>query len=460
MWYLELGHWHILFMRKQENFWKKINVLYLKVNIVKKNILSNKINWIVACGMFMRIAYMLYTPLAVRSHDLREFSVDSNGHAAYLLNLMEGHLPNTNNFQFYQQPFYYLVSVGLAKILKVCIPQLSIYQMVGASKIISCLASCLILILAIKIGKTAKLKSTGMEILMLYVAFTPVFYLRGGGVGPDMLATFFITAEFLWTLYWKENPSWKNTLILALIYGLGVMTKISCAIVAIYTAIVFANKLWKSENRKEITGLLKKYICFGIISLPLGLWYSVRNYIKFRQPLNYVPDIGRQSELYIGNRSLVERFMYVDLKNLIGSPFCAVKDDYNASVYFIKSSLFGEFSFEIPLWIPKLLLYSAVGIAVFLVLSIIWNARNCSENYGKDILFISAVYYASIIVFNIKYPYGCSMDFRYMGFLTVMAGIMMGRYEEHLERGKYGTVVKILFYGYSFFSILMYLWIA
>lgn len=218
---------------KTGNLLEKYKWLVLKVNIVKKNILRNRINWIITGGIFMRIAYMLYTPLAVRSHDLRELSVDSNGHAAYLLNLIEGHLPYTNNFQFYQQPFYYLLSAELAKLLKACIPQVSIYQVVGVSKIVSCLASCLILILVMKLGEVVKLKSTGMEILMLYVAFTPVFYLRGGSVGPDMLATFFITAEFLWTLYWKESPNWKNTFILAISYGLGVMTKISCAIVAI-----------------------------------------------------------------------------------------------------------------------------------------------------------------------------------------------------------------------------------
>lgn len=145
---------------------------------------------------------------------------------------------------------------------------------------------------------------------------------------------------------------------------------------------------------------------------------------------------------------------------MIRSPFCVVEDDYNAPAYFIKSSLFGEFTFGLPLWIPRLLLYCAIGIAVFLALAIIWNAKNYSENYRKDVLLISAIYYASIIVFNMKYPYGCSMDFRYMGFLIVMAGIVMGGYEDQLEGRTYGTTVKTLFYGYSFFSVLMYLWIA
>ena len=37
----------------------------------------------------MRIVYMLYTPITVRSHDLRELSLKGTGHAAYLLGLSE-----------------------------------------------------------------------------------------------------------------------------------------------------------------------------------------------------------------------------------------------------------------------------------------------------------------------------------------------------------------------------------
>lgn len=121
---------------------KNVSGLCLKK---KKIFLRNRINWIIIFGIFMRIVYMLYTPITVRSHDLRELSLKGTGHAAYLLNIMEGHLPYTNDFQFYQQPFYYLLSAGLAKFLKVCIPNLTLYQMLSASKIISCLASCLLL---------------------------------------------------------------------------------------------------------------------------------------------------------------------------------------------------------------------------------------------------------------------------------------------------------------------------
>lgn len=418
---------------------------------------QKRLKWLIAAGIFMRILYMLYTPVDVRSHDLWKFQMDSYGHAAYILNLLDGHLPQSNTVQFYQQPFYYLLSAGLARFVRIFLPVLNEYWCVSLSKIVSCMASCGTLILAVKTGKLLKLENCGLEILVLYVAFTPAFYLAGGSCGPDALAAFFITAEFLWTLYWKEKPDWKNTIILAFFYGFGIMTKISCAVIAFYTAFIFLEKLWNNRAEQKWVSLLKKYICFGMISFPLGLWYSIRNYIRFHQTFGYVPDIGREAKLYTGDHSLYARFLYLDINNLLKSPYASAWNDYNMPVYLLKSSLFGEFSFESPQWIPALLTYTASGIAIFLVLAIIWNVKNQITGYGKDLLIISALFFGSFLFFNIKYPYGCSMDFRYIVFLTIPAGIFMGHYEEQLyKKRRCYAAVKILFWSYAALSILMY----
>lgn len=63
---------------------------------------------ILSMGIFMRVVYLLYTPLTVRSHDLWGIDLSSGGHASYLLLAMQGMLPPDNYLQFYQQPLYYL----------------------------------------------------------------------------------------------------------------------------------------------------------------------------------------------------------------------------------------------------------------------------------------------------------------------------------------------------------------
>lgn len=107
-----------------------------------------------------------------------------------------------------------------------------------------------------------------------------------------------------------KEKNWKNTLLLAVIYGLGMMTKISMATLAVFTAVVFARSFFKACKTGTWKGLLLKYAVFGAISLPLGLWYSLRNYLLFRQPLTYVLEMSRDSALYTGDRSIWQRLFF------------------------------------------------------------------------------------------------------------------------------------------------------
>ena len=53
---------------------------------------------IIAMGIIMRIGHMLYTPYSLRGHDI---GLGANGHADYILTLMQGNLPDSNSYQYY-----------------------------------------------------------------------------------------------------------------------------------------------------------------------------------------------------------------------------------------------------------------------------------------------------------------------------------------------------------------------
>lgn len=422
---------------------------------------SAAVHWILVIGIGLRIFYLLYTPCGIRSNDFWDLRSDSWGHAAYILNLLEGHLPRTNAVQFYQQPFYYLLSAGLARIAQLLLPGLSTYRLVSFGQIVSCTASCMTLFLSKKLGEVLGLSDSGLQILLLYVAFTPVFLLTSGSVTPDALAACFLTAEFLFTLLWKKDPCRKYLIVLALLYGFGVMTKISCAVVAPVTVLIFLQKLFQEKNCRIRRRYLRAYLLFGCISLPLGLWYALRNWLLFRQPLTYVPDQGTASYLYTGGHSLISRLIYVDIRNLFSGPYTTVADDYNAPVYFLKSSLFGEFHFSVPGLIPAMLLWSAFLLAVLFVAALVYQLRHTKECFWKELLLMLFLFYGSILFFNIKYPYGCSMDYRYMGFFSVLGGCLMGSWAEvHLQKGGVHTAVCLPFLGYAVCSFLMYTFAA
>ena len=195
---------------------------------------------ILAMGIFMRVVYLLYTPLTVRSHDLWEIDLSSGGHASYILLAIQGKLPLDNYLQFYQQPLYYFAGALFSKLLNGILGCSEAYYLVDAARTVSCTASCFSLLIACAIFRECGLSGKGLYRALLLAAFLPAYFLSGGRLGPNSLCGMFMFLPFLFTLKWEKEKSWKNTLLLAVIYGFGMMTKISMATLALFTAVVFS----------------------------------------------------------------------------------------------------------------------------------------------------------------------------------------------------------------------------
>lgn len=151
-----------------KGLWEKEKGLLTYESAIKK---------IVFMGMVMRIGYMLYTGCTIRSHDLGDLDINGYGHAAYILKLMEqGHLPETNQIQFYQQPFYYFISAAVSRGVNAVLGTKDAYYLVDTAKIVSCIASCSSIWIAESIFKTCGLKEKGMIRAMAFVAFQPAFF--------------------------------------------------------------------------------------------------------------------------------------------------------------------------------------------------------------------------------------------------------------------------------------------
>ena len=386
---------------------------------------------IMAAGIIMRIGYMLYTPCNIRQHDLWGFDADAGGHAAYILNLMQYHrLPLSNKLQFYQQPFFYIAGSLMSLVVNSILNTSSAYELADAARTAACTASCLMLPASDALCRECGIGGRGRVISTALVACSPVFYMTAGMLTPDSLSTLLMVLAVLYTIKWSNDCSWKNTVLLAVIYGLGVMTKVSVGVIALFTAVVFVIRLVKTvkTDAKQWKMLMLRYIVFGLISLPLGLWYSVRNYRMFGQPLGYVLDIGgSRSKLYTGDRSIAARIFTFSIDNIMKGPYADVFNDYNAPAYYLKSSLFGEYRYEVPAIIPAVLLFAALFITFIAVVAFIYQLIH--------------LMYASVTYFYMKYPYGCSMDYRYMGLLSVMAGAALGRMCENTIEIRFRNIV-------------------
>lgn len=424
----------------------------------RKNTLTDEtiLKVIIFSGFVMRIGYMLYTPCDERSHDLWQFDPESGGHAGYILCLAQNHsLPQTNHIQYYQQPFFYICASIISIVINAPLGTFrDSYWLVDAAKTLSCACSCMTLLLAERLCEMFSLSGKTKNRAMTVVAFLPAFYLSCR-VTPDMLVCFMMTLALIYTLRWHKNPSWKNTITLAVIYGLGVLTKISMGVLALFTAVFMLEKLISSKKTKRLKETAAKLTVFGCISLPLGLWYSIRNMVRFRQFPTSVPNLGDSSPLYTGDHSIFQRFVIPDFASLFESPYIDLYSDYSLPIYALKTSLFGEFTYSVYPIIPITLLFAALFLAVLCAAGMF----ACFKKGGDKRLMILGgacwLFWLSLAAFYYDYPHTCSMDFRYMTFLPAPCAILMARFLE----GKNKTLTKFTDIGLTLFagcSCLMY----
>ena len=461
------------------SFLKNVNMQYVMIaGVIASGIVTVAVSkvkgfkWeyvmysIIAIGFIMRIGYMLYTPATVRSHDLGWVSPEKgHGHAAYVLLLYKYHqLPTSNVMQFYQPPLYYIISGITIAWTNIFLRAVEYEQLFEAAKIVSCFASCASVIICAKLCRELGLSKKAACVATGIIAVFPNCYLLAGRVNNDSLVVFFMMVIVLYTIKWYREQSWFHTIILALGFGLGMMTKISCGILAFFTGPIMLYVWVKKIKEKNGLSVFKKLVGFGAISFPLGLWYAVRNYVLFQQPLNYVMKISEEEEIYKGYVPLLERFFQFPVSKLLNPVFNQPQKDYNVNIYVLKGGVFGEFSYNVPLWIAKGLLLAStavVFISLFAMVYLVFKSKKeAMMRFAIPGLWL--VVYGSFLYFYYQYPYGCSMDFRYIvptaftGALSI-AGVFDCALEGKSVKAicyKWATLIFISIY--AIFSIMMF----
>jgi len=418
---------------------------------------------IIVIGIIMRTGYMILTPCQVRHNDLalEGFTVTDTGHAGYILRLaLEGRLPETNAYELYQQPFFYFLAAGVARFVNFIVPgNLSNYFLTDVAKVVSCTASCITLLVTYQLLWQCGISDKKMVFSIMLTAFSPQMYITGGKVTPDALAVMFISLELLYTFKWMEMRKFRDILLLAIFFGLGVMTKISSGLMALPTATVFVIAFLKKRNdKKELAVLIKQFGLFGIISLPLGLWFGIRNYILFGQSLTYVFPMDPRSPMYNGNLSLLKRFFSLDLRSLHTSRYVDVFTDNNMPVIWLKSAAFGT---DDTIKGTDILLNIFGGltaiIAVIMVLAIVYSLITQRKNHYLIFCVVSVLLFVICQVsFAMKYPFMPSMDFRYSFFIIIPLSVLVGNMLLNCKMKVPVAVAEVIISIFSVLSVMIY----
>ena len=397
---------------------------------------------IIVTGVILRTLYIYYTGIDVRQHDVGRFFAKKGGHSEYILYLYKHHkLPDFDPrkvIQFYHPPLHHIICALWLRLLRII--GISIKAVPETFQFLTLTYSTLFCVFAYKALVRLKLKPHALQTATALVTFHPTLIILSGSINNDMLSGLFGMMAVYYAIKWSQDRKWLSIIMIGLSIGLGMFTKLTIGLLAPGVAAVFIVVFIK--RIKDWKRLILQFVTFGIICVPLGLFWPVRNYVKFGMPLNYVPRLSESSMQFIDISSF-ERIIDYRLYQF-SSPFTQwildghKYNEYNPIIALLKNAMFDESTFfmrSITLQsFCTSLLFCNIIISIIAVISLImiWvKNKNTKLELKLLITMISAVIFGNYIIFCINYPHVCTENMRYcipLIFTTAaVCGLLMDR---------------------------------
>ena len=397
-------------------------------------------------GVIMQLQYMLITPYNYRQHDV--FSYNDCGHQGYAWYIYTtGELPTTLDksghldYQLYHPPFNATMQ---AIFMEICRPFMKLYNnifnsnyydvdsnniniMYQTSEILSTFYMNVSIFFAVKLVYKLKVDNKFKAFGALFICLFPALMILAGQENNDPLCIMNCFIVIYFTACWWEKHSWFNAAMIGLFTGLAMFAKLSGALIVIPAVVAFAYTLIRNIIKKEkFVYLLLQGLMIGVLIAPLGLWFQIYAKIKFDQPFGWVFS-NLNTDLYVGFYTFSQRF--IDIFNFAdlyvpfwGNTFI----HYNLPNFLIKSALFGEYSFMYAEALAVIALtMNYLFVYLSLILMILYFIFSKKENLEIKIIggVIIVIMLGAQLYFNIKMPYGCTMDFRYI--VPILLGFMI-----------------------------------
>lgn len=398
----------------------------------------------------VKLTYVLGTSVYERQHDVNWFGAPEEtapGHLGYVAYLFYNHKLYDADYreisQYCHPPLHHALGAVWIKLMN-GVFGVDMNRAVESVQILPMFYSMTIIITAYKIFRHFRLDGAALYIPLIITAFHPCFTFLASLVNNDALAWALTMGAILLTLKWYMEPTLKNIIGIALCIGLGMMAKLSAALIAIPVAIVFLvvlirsfKKLWKK--------LLGQFAAFGAVCAPLGLWFPVRGLIRWGIPLTYVQELPEMDQSIKGITfwERITDFSLVQVKNVYenwlwrdeyGEP--QGFNEHNPLIAILKNSVFGEFingnNFATRQYMNKVcavFFWLAVFIAAVAFVCIITGTirKGAADRVQKVFLvYTYAFLVGNLYVLSMNYRFVCSMNFRYLMPTVIIGALFLG----------------------------------
>ena len=413
---------------------------------------DRRVATIFLAGFLLRLLYVLQSSIYQRQYDIGsiDLSVDhtvSGGHLAYIQYLFQqGHMPDfdpTQVYQFHHPPLHHILS---ALVLKLFAPFITDYnKLYETLQIIPFLCSIAILWYGYKIMRRLTDNRKALELGMLILAFHPALILLSGSVNNDALGLLFMLLCIEYTWAWSESHSLTDILKAALAVSLGIMTKQSVALMAFPMAVVFIYE-WMKETKRtgKKTSCLLQYGIFLMVSLPIGLWFYIRNLVLFHVPIVWVYELPTDTWQYTGNVPVINRFLWPDIKEFLdGLRHFQLGCGYNLWIQIMRTSTLGEWDMAAVSRGIKLLamLLMVAGFALAALVFVcnaltVFRGKRYQIKVPAMLLLVGTyvVQFFAYFKFYYEYPQECSMNFRYITINLLVSVMLLVVYRTYCQK--------------------------
>lgn len=421
--------------------------------------------WILCTGFVLKVYYVLCSSIYTRQHDVGTFDLDQS-HAGYINYFLQNHaLPDfdpTTRYQFYHPPLHHILSAAWIEMSEK-IFGIGYDPARESLQTLTLFYAMTIIITSYRLLRHFRLKGIALYLPLLLISFHPTFILFSGSINNDILSVAFVVGAMFCTIRWYDNQTLPGLLKIALCVGLGMMTKMSSALVAIPIAAVFLVVLVQRLRQKRWR-IFGEYGLFLLVCAPLGLWYPVRNLIRFGVPINYVQELPVTTFQYLGHMSFWDR-----IRDFSAHQFESVYEqwttngssynEYNPLIAVMKNAVFGEYINEgcfpdtaagaFYVHVGEVLFWlNVVLAAAALIAMLVFCFRKCSLSPVPKYFLVgfSLFQLVNLYTLSYQYPFSCSSNFRYIMPTCIIGAIFLGvTVQQWQSSGK--TVGKVLSYG-------------
>lgn len=375
-------------------------------------------------------------------YNLNNYDLEDPGHFYYIMYLYTNHKLCDNTFgQLYHPPVHYIISAIWLSVLDNF--PLNSMQKVEGLQYLGLLYFIISVLLVYNLLKKINLSNESKILIILLYCFYPKFIELTTSISNDFLVYIFELLCLIFLIKWNEKSNFKNAIILALITAIGFLVKSNCVVMLAPIGICYLIKFIKNiKSKRDNSMLVLQGIIFWLIFLFLGLSYIVGCMILQGDYNIAIP----LENLYIGDANIFERWS-INLKECIFLDNVKTKNVWSGFLY---TSLVVK-NCEVTTSIGLLNL-----ILMFLSFVCIFKNITTKEENIKLIIFTLFAQLLAYISYNIKYPYYCTVNSRYIVIAILLGIIFAGKIYNSTDNKDLKKLQYIISIAFCVFSSLSF----